>query len=213
MCFSATASFAAAGVLATTGVIASRHAFKYPSFRAYAAIPLFFAGQQAIEGLQWLADKPSLFSTILGYGFIFFAFLFWPSFIPYAVYCLETNAKRKRLLRDVMIVGMMCSLYLLTALLYNPLTVAILGHSIDYRIYVAYEDVGVALYVAVVCGSALLSTRYRVKTCGLLTLVGFLVTTWAFNETFTSVWCFFAAILSVLVLWEVMHIHRSSQKR
>ncbi len=204
MCFSATASFTAAGVLAATGIVASRHALKHPTFRAYAAIPLFFALQQAIEGAQWLVDKPSELSTLLGYGFIFFAFLFWPAFIPYAVYRLETNAKRKRLLRDVMVVGMMCSLYLLTALFYNPLTVAVLGHSLDYRIFVAYEDVGVALYVSVVCGSAILSTRYRVKICGLLTLVAFLVTTWAFNETFTSVWCFFAAALSLLVIWEVL---------
>ncbi|MBI2415948.1 MAG: hypothetical protein HYV33_04815 [Candidatus Kerfeldbacteria bacterium] len=84
MCFSATASFVTSGALAITG---SATLAKKPTrqLRWLAVIPLLFALQQTIEGLQWLAPKPSVLSTVLGYAFLLFAFLLWPSYLPLAV--------------------------------------------------------------------------------------------------------------------------------
>jgi hypothetical protein len=60
MCFSATASFGAAVVLGTIGIVAMSKAGTKPQ-RLLAAIPLIFAVQQVTEGLIWLSvDHPAL---------------------------------------------------------------------------------------------------------------------------------------------------------
>ncbi len=208
MCFSATASFAAAGVLATAGVVAYKKAGKDAALRLYAGIPLLFAIQQAIEGAQWLVDRPSAISTALGYGFLFFAYLVWPSYIPYVVYRLEKDQRRKHLAHDVLIVGLMATLYGIIVLAHDALTVSVLNKSISYQIDAAYFEMAVGLYVGIVCGSLLLSTRKRVNAFGLVLFLSYVLSVLAFQATFTSVWCYFSAVLSVFVLWEIMAVRK-----
>ena len=91
MCFSAGASFVASGGLAIVGVASLKVAKKEE--RIIALIPLAFALQQAIEGVQWLSLQSGCPSLPLGYGFLFFAFIFWPVYVPLTVYLLD---KKKR---------------------------------------------------------------------------------------------------------------------
>jgi hypothetical protein len=70
MCFSANASFAASGVLAAVGAASIRET-KTKRGLLYAFIPLIFAIQQFVEGLQWLT-RPGAWSVFLAYGFLFF---------------------------------------------------------------------------------------------------------------------------------------------
>ena len=53
MCFSATGSFATAGVLMAIGGVSLSRASSKP-LRRLAVIPTFFAAQQAAEGIVWL---------------------------------------------------------------------------------------------------------------------------------------------------------------
>ncbi|KTD57119.1 hypothetical protein Lsai_1723 [Legionella sainthelensi] len=53
MCFSASASFTAAGVIAAVGICSLLKARTYPLF-LFALTPLFFAVQQALEGIVWI---------------------------------------------------------------------------------------------------------------------------------------------------------------
>src|SRR5437763_578905 len=56
MCFSATASFSAAAVIGSVGIVTLRSAAAKPDRRilALAAFPALFALQQVVEGLLWL---------------------------------------------------------------------------------------------------------------------------------------------------------------
>ena len=72
MCFSATASFAASAVLITAG--GASLSLAKPHQRLFAAMPLLFGIQQAIEGLQWLQLDKGESSLLAGYGFLFFAY-------------------------------------------------------------------------------------------------------------------------------------------
>ena len=53
MCFSATASFVASGVIASIGVATLRHV-REPRALLFACVPLLFAVHQFTEGLVWL---------------------------------------------------------------------------------------------------------------------------------------------------------------
>ena len=53
MCFSASASFVAAGVIGTIGLATLRHV-REPRTLLFAAVPLLFAFHQLCEGFDWL---------------------------------------------------------------------------------------------------------------------------------------------------------------
>ena len=94
MCFSAQASFTAAGVLAAIGV--ATFAQKPERKRvAFAAFPLFFAIHQAIEGFIWLSMESGGPPTSLAELYLFFAQVFWPVFTPLSVLLMEDDWRRK----------------------------------------------------------------------------------------------------------------------
>jgi len=86
MCFSAQASFTAAAFIGTIGVVTIARAKK--PMRALAITPLFFALQQALEGIVWLTmdvgDSTSLLHKASMYTFLVFATMIWPVHINYA---------------------------------------------------------------------------------------------------------------------------------
>lgn len=175
-----------------------------PELRWYAAIPILFGIQQLIEGFQWMADKPGLCSTALGYGFLFFAFLLWPTYVPFAAWRMEADPFRRRLLRILTFLGAAITLFLLYTLLSRDLRIEVLARGIFYHVEVPATFESLTLYVAAVCGSASLSTRPGFRLFGIATFVGFLAALIVWNITFTSVWCFFAAALSVIIAVDVI---------
>src|SRR3989339_2119805 len=135
MCFSATASFAAASVLTLTGVVSMQRAWKTPMIW-YAALPLLFGIQQAIEGVQWLLERPSAACSVAGYGFLFFAFILWPVYVPFAMYAMEKVQSRRRILKWLTWFGATGSVYLLYWYLTSPLSISVIQDSIHYSMYV-----------------------------------------------------------------------------
>jgi hypothetical protein len=85
MCFSATASFSAAGILALAGAVTLSKARDVRE-RPLAAVPLVFALQQGIEGLLWrTVPAGHQAGRTLATSFAILAMVFWPVFIPLAV--------------------------------------------------------------------------------------------------------------------------------
>lgn len=203
MCFSAAASFTASGVLAGTGLL-TLTATNNRKLRWLASVPLVFSLQQALEGVQWLTPKPSWESTLLGYAFLFFAFLWWPVFTPLMVSLVERDKFRKRILRWLLVGGVVISGYLLAVLVLNPLQVTLYQQCILYEVFVPWQNLVAPLYVAVVCGSSLVSSRAWIRVLGLTIFLGAAVSYFFWYTTFTSVWCFFAAALSIFVYVEIL---------
>ena len=199
MCFSAPISFATSAALGYVGVKTLKHA--RPHKRLVALIPFFFAVQQAIEGVQWLLERPSTCSQVLGYGFLFFAFLVWPIWIPLSVWYAEHIAWRKRALLVMLGAGMTMSAYLLTVLVYEPLSIVSRAASLSYDVNVPYFLVGACAYILVTTGSFMVSSDHRLRMFGMLSMAAAAISWTVFSYAFTSVWCFFAAALSVWLFW------------
>lgn len=108
MCFSATASFTSAAVLATAGVSAL-YLNKEPRQRWLVALPVIFGAQQAAEGVVWLTLANSwsrewhLASVI---AFISVAFVIWPAWIPSAILQTEPAKIRRLWLRAFQSMGL-----------------------------------------------------------------------------------------------------------
>ncbi|MFA5186091.1 MAG: DUF6629 family protein [Patescibacteria group bacterium] len=201
MCFCASGSFAASGVLAVVG--AATIAISQKEDRLIAAIPLVFAVQQAIEGFQWLAPHPGTSSLLLGYGFLIFAFIFWPAYLPLATYRVELDRRRRSILRWFIFVGALTSTYLLWALLAQPLRIFVHPFGIEYLINLPLGLLGASWYLLATCGSLMASSRRSLQWFGAAAMFAALSSQAVFQSAFISVWCFFGALLSAFVFFMV----------
>lgn len=205
MCFSATASFVAGSALAATGVITTSRAAtrrgKGAKEIAFASIPLFFGIQQILDGIVWVAASGGYLHTFASYGFAFFAYVFWPAFIPFAVLRLEPRTPHRRPLRVLVIVGVLTALYAWYLLITGPVTAHVVNSCIRYDTYAPYALLMLIPYIVATCGSCLLSSHRLVNVFGMVSFFAVAIAAWFFIETFTSVWCFFAAVLSALIYW------------
>lgn len=207
MCFSATASFTASGVLSATGIATLRKA--KPNERLYAAIPFLFGVQQFIEGLQWMVIASGEASIVLAYIFLFFAFFLWPTYMPIAVYKLETDKKRQRILKRFIIVGVACSLYFLLGLFFIPMSVEVVNSRIVYDIRLPFHTAISFVYVVITIGSILVSSHAVVRLFGILAFVFAVLSVVLYTGAFASVWCFFSALLSMIVF---LYFYKFSNK-
>lgn len=197
MCFSPAASFITGTVLTTLGVATWRITRKKE--RLIAVVPVIFAAQQLIEGGQWLFLQSSGPSLLLAYLFLFFAFLFWPVYVPLAVYILDQ--KRRKTLIYFLIMGIVTSLLLFWDLLNNQLSATIYNKCIYYQIHISLKPLVVLLYFGAACGSLLISKLRAVRDFGILVLFSAAMAANFYLKNFVSVWCFFAAGLSSLIYW------------
>lgn len=199
MCFSATASFSAGTVLLAIGAVTLPMA-RRPADRPYAAIPLLFALQQFIEGAVWLTfgGPPGLnLAAIQAYSF--FSHVLWPVYVPVATWLMEPSGPRRCALCSFMAGGLAVSAYLLYSLATNPIQAHPVGGHVDYHSPHFYIAASMTLYLLSTTVSLLLSSHTWVKVFGLLALGSSFVSYLVYARWFISVWCFFAAVLSVAV--------------
>lgn len=199
MCFSAPVSFATSAALAVVGVQTMKRAT--PRRRFIAAIPFMFSVQQAIEGVQWLLDRPSLCSQVFGYGFLFFAFFVWPVYIPLSVWYAEHVRWRRRVLLVLAGIGIALAAYFIAVVFHEPLSVASSFSRIQYVINIPYFAFSATVYVFATTSSFLLSSHRPLRWFGVTSFIAAVISWWFFAHAFTSVWCFFAAALSIGLYW------------
>lgn len=211
MCFSVTASFVTSGALITAGGVGLALAKK--NERLVASIPLLFALQQAVEGVQWLITEAGSSSTLLGYFYLLFAFILWPTYIPLAAYALEQQPQRKKYLRGILILGLLVSLGAVLALFSYPLNLILEDGNFSYSVIMPswLMLLGVIAYSIAVVGSLLLSTRRFIPLFGLLVLGTEIAAATFFPPGFVSVWCFFAAVSSSCIVACLYSWSRSRQ--
>jgi len=196
MCFSATASFVAGTALSATGAVTLAET-KKKSDIPFASIPLLFGIQQFVEGAVWLSFQYSaqIFNHIATYAYLGLAYVLWPIFVPLSVGLLETDSHRKKILYGFQFVGLAVGLYLLYFILSNPVASQIVNKSIVYSMPSQYGVLLVGMYLLATCVSPLFSSHIL----GVLATVSFSITYYFFTASYVSVWCFFAAVLSLVV--------------
>lgn len=200
MCFSAPASFMAGTALSAVGAVTLKKAETKREI-PFAAIPLVFGVQQISEGFVWLSFSAGdmILNSIFAHAFLFFAYVFWPIFIPFSVRLLETDASRKKLFSVFLTAGVAVSFYFLFFLVSHQLVSHVMNKSIVYVLSIPYGISVTGLYVLVTCGSLLFSSRKIINVLGVLTAISFAATYYLYTVAMVSVWCFFAALLSSVV--------------
>ena len=200
MCFSAAASLIAGGALTATGVVTIGKV-KSRSEIPFASIPLFFGIQQLLEGMVWLSLQSGdvLFNSYAAKGFSFFAYVFWPVFVPIAVLMMEKDKQRKKIIAAFVALGVAIGIHTLYAVLRFPVSSNIVNESIVYGVATQFNFLTLIPYVVATCFSCLFSSHKTARVIGGLTLFFAVIAYVFYTVEFVSVWCFFAAIISLLV--------------
>lgn len=122
-----------------------------------------------------------------------------PFLLPLSVYLIEpTKRKRQRMLWFVLLGGGL-TLYILWGLTAYPLQVSAHGHSIVYFNPVTTTIAVAVLYVIATCGALLLSGFRYLIALGIANVIGLIAVMIVMRYAFTSIWCAYAAVISVLI--------------
>ena len=216
MCFSPTVSFASGAVLTVIGSTALKNNSD-PRQSWIASMPLMFGAQQIAEGFVWLqlAESEKVQASAAVLAFLGFALVIWPAFVPWAVYRVETDFYRKKILLVTgglgIGVGMSTAWLLLTA---AP-EAYVAGHSVGYR----FTNWGTRLlppnlefisYIVPSLFPFFISSRPWVRTTGFLIFGGMSLAMIVRHEAVTSVWCFFAAVVSSYIAWYIYGLSKAA---
>ena len=205
MCFSAEASFTGGIIISAIGIVTVTKVHK-PSQLLFACIPIFFGIQQFTEGILWLSiPNPDLVNLqkFSAYLFLIMAQVLWPAMIPLSVLMMEENKKRKGALQALLGAGLAVSLYYTYCLLAFTVSPRIMGYHILYD-NTFPESLAMFVFIVYVIATMpplFVSSIKRTHLMGILMFLSCAVTAFFFTQYLTSVWCFFAALISVVVLW------------
>lgn len=204
MCFSAAASFTASSVLSLIGITALLKTQGNKRLLPIAVIPLIFGIQQAAEGIVWLGIYHNRADIITFFSYIFLGITMigWPVIVPYTVYQLEQNKKRKQMLKYLFFIGMVIASTLIGALLMIPLRVMVHHHHIVYDLpmTVGWSWFATFWYIAVTVVPTFISTRPYAWLLGVILSCSYIISFILFSYAHISIWCFIVALLSVLIL-------------
>ena len=202
MCFSAGASFVGSGVLGAVGV-GTLTKVKHRRELLFASLPTLFAVHQFIEGFVWLGLHGSFSPEVthdLGAAFMLYAQGLLPFLIPLSVLLFESDVRSRRRMLPFAVLGGLTTLYMLWALTAYSLQVFIEGDSIVYVNQATNHTAVAVLYIIATCGSLFFSKVKDMVIFGAANLAILLVVMAVKRYAFTSVWCAYAAIASVIIL-------------
>jgi hypothetical protein len=202
VCFSAAANFVGSGALATIGV-ATLTRVKHRRELLFALLPTLFAVHQFIEGFVWLGLDGILSPAVthdMAAAFMLYAQGLLPCLLPLSVLLFEPDSKSRKRMLPFLALGGGTTLYILWALAAYPLQVYVRDKSIVY-INPATNNTAVAvLYVIATCGSLFFSKVRAMVIFGAANLAILLVVMAVKRYAFTSLWCAYAAVASVIIL-------------
>jgi hypothetical protein len=200
MCFSASASFIAGTSLCAIGV-ATVKKVEARNELPFAMIPLLFGIQQLTEGVIWLTfshDAPLLKQTMT-YLYSIFSHALWPMYVPFAMGVMEAVRWRKKAIFAFEAAGVIVGLYLLYFIVTSPVVAEVVGSHIVYVSPHFYLIPMIVFYLAATCVSCFFSSHGFVRLFGVLALLSYIAAYVIHVEALVSIWCFFAAILSLLI--------------
>ncbi len=202
MCFSAAANFVGSGVLGTIGV-ATLTQVKHKRELLFASLPTLFAIHQFTEGFVWLGLDGAMSADVthkMGAAFVLYAQGLMPFLIPLAVLLFESDRKSRRRMIPFLMLGTATTLYMLWALIAYPLHIYVKDNSIVYINDGTNNTVLAVLYVIATCGSLFFSKVRDMVIFGVVNLVILLTVMAVKRYAFTSLWCAYAAVASVIIL-------------
>lgn len=211
MCFSAEASFGASAIILVIGIVSVKKSTTLPQ-KVLSCIPLFFSLQQFTEGVVWLSLSHPGFShwdKIATYGFLLFAQVIWPVFLPFSVYLLEKDKNIKKIMAGLLVLGVIVSSVLFYSLLFYKVEANISCYHIQYDVnYPTHLKHAGIFYLIATIIPPIISSVKRLRLLGVSIFLSYIATKLLYENYLISVWCYFAAVISIVVVSVIIKLNR-----
>jgi len=194
-------NFVLSGVIGTVGILTLRKVSS-PNEVVFASLPLLFAIHQFVEGFVWLGIDGLIRHRALEISegiFIYYAQGILPFLIPLAIWLIEKNGFRKKLLGMLTLLGLGLAIYTMYGLATVPTSVSVVNNTIYYKNPWTANIYDATIYILTTCGALILSHSIAVALFGFLNLIGLILIYLLRPYGFTSLWCLYAAVISGLL--------------
>jgi hypothetical protein len=202
MCFSPGADLVVGGIVVGIGVDALRHV-REPKQILVASLPLMFGLHQVDEAFVWLGLQGHVSESLERVGiwvYVLFALAVVPALVPLAVVLVERAGARRRIIGVMAALGVTIGVSLGVSIFRGSVNAVIEGRHIAYDVSALQRGGQItALYVLAACGALVFSSHRDLSLIGVLNLSAVPVLMWMTVNGFISLWCFWAAIVSVLI--------------
>ncbi len=218
MCFSASASYGSAAVLMAVGAVTTM-ANREKSRVMISLVPFLFGVQQLAEGIIWQTMGQNTSWLPRQYAiltFLGFALSVWPSYIPWSIYHVETNPRRRKNLQILGVLGLFVSLLTGWILLRSDLSAYSVGHSLAYQITKVPHhpkwpsNLEFIFYTVPTLVPFFVSALREIKKAGYLISAAMVISHIVNQEASASIWCFFAALISLYIAFDVVKVRKGS---
>lgn len=205
MCFSPEASFTGGVLIFSIGIATVKSVHKTNQM-VFAIIPMFFGIQQITEGFLWLSLQNPYYPNIQNLTapiFLIMAEVLWPMVIPLSVLLMEEDKTKRNILKILLALGILLSSYYAYCLLNFTVHPQIVDYHIQYNndFPIAFRNLAFVIYLIATITPLFVSSIKRMHYLGVLMLLSCLISALFFMQYLTSVWCFFAAFISVVIYW------------
>jgi hypothetical protein len=157
-----------------------------------------------MEGLLWLdlqaAPGMREDSSGLVVMFLLFALGWWPIHAPMAALLAERNGFRRKLMLPFAPAGAGLAAYLLWHMHDQKAGASIEKNHILYDLEFASDVPWALAYLVIVVLPLMLSSYRAVRVLGAIIMTGAVISRLVDREAFISIWCFFAAAASAVVI-------------
>ncbi len=174
---------------------------------ALAAVPALLGLHQLIEAGLWLSldgSFPEGYERPFLWAYLVIALLVLPLLIPVAFALVEKDARRRRFQLGLLSVGVATAAALLAGLWRHAPSVQIGDLSLAYSAHPPGGEWIVAPYVVATCGPVLLSSHHRLRWFGeTANLAAVVAIGWLHRDAVVSLWCFWSALVSLIVADEL----------
>jgi hypothetical protein len=199
VCFSPAGDLVGGAVVVAIGVDACRHLKGRPENLAIATLPLLLGLHQVDETLVWWGLQGHVsreVGHVATWIYLLFALIVLPILVPALLAVFEHSPRRRWRYAPFGALGAFVSGVLLEAMLVGHPAARLGAYHLVYSIGLQHGVVFIGLYIVATCGPLLASGRRVLVWFGGANLVAVVVLALLCASGFTSLWCFYAALLS-----------------
>jgi uncharacterized protein DUF6629 len=199
MCFSPIGDLAGGAVVASLGVDACRHVKGRPENLAIAALPLLLGLHQVDEAFVWWSLQGHVardVGQVAMWVYLIVALVVLPVLVPILLAVFEHSPRRRWRYAPFGALGSFVAAVLLEAMLAGHPAVRMGAYHLAYSIGLRHGVVFIGLYIVATCGPMLASGRRILVWFGVANLAAVVALALLCADGFTSLWCFYAALLS-----------------
>jgi len=199
MCFSPTGDLVGGAVVVGIGIDACLHLKGRFEYVAIAALPIVLGLHQIDETFVWWWLQGHVGSTVghvAMWIYLVFALVVLPTLVPALVFFFTPRSPRRWRLAPFIVLGAVVSAILLEAMLVGHPTARLGTYHLAYSVGLHHGVVIIGLYIVATCGPMLASGFRPMEWFGAANLVAVIVLALLCANGFTSLWCFYAALVS-----------------